>query len=80
MFPPPSARHRQPVEPTFGREVDGPAHRRAARRRSRRALAASIAAVAVAVAAGWLAYWKPWAPRAGCNVDFYIHPEMDAAR
>ncbi|WP_327005249.1 protein kinase [Dactylosporangium sp. NBC_01737] len=73
------ARHRQPVEPTFGREVTVPRNRRAARQRSRRALAASIAAVAVAVAAGWLAYWKPWAPRAGCNVDFYIHPEMNAA-
>jgi serine/threonine-protein kinase len=72
-------RHRLPVEPTFGREVTVPRSRRAARRRSRRALAASVAAVAVAVAAGWLAYWKPWAPRAGCNVDFYIHPEMDAA-
>ncbi|MEV4516854.1 serine/threonine-protein kinase [Dactylosporangium sp. NPDC049525] len=69
------ARHRQPVEPTFGREVTEPRSRRAARRRSRRALAASIVAVVLAVGAGALAMWRPWAPRAGCSVDYFSRPE-----
>ncbi len=74
--PPSLPRHREPVEAaTFGREVTVPRRRRAARRRSRRALAASIVAVVLAVGAGALAVWRPWAPRAGCSIDYYSRPE-----
>ncbi|MET7424415.1 serine/threonine-protein kinase [Dactylosporangium sp. NPDC005555] len=71
----PLPRHREPVEPMFGREVTIPRSRRAAKRRSRRALAGSVVAVTLAVGAGGLAIWKPWVPRYACGIDYYSRPE-----
>ncbi|WP_432987973.1 protein kinase domain-containing protein [Dactylosporangium sp. CA-233914] len=45
-------------------------------RTARRTWAAVAATVAAAGATTGMVVWKPWAPKPGCNVDFYIHPQF----
>jgi hypothetical protein len=74
---PPPATEPEPERPQPRRPEPKP--RPARRRRTTRRTWAAVAATVVAAGAtAGLIVWKPWAPRPGCNVDFYIHPLLDA--
>ncbi|MGI5244050.1 protein kinase domain-containing protein [Dactylosporangium sp. CA-139066] len=48
------------------------------RRAARRTWAAVAATVAAAGVTTGMIVWKPWAPKPGCNIDFYLHPQFVA--
>ncbi|MFG2039271.1 protein kinase [Dactylosporangium sp. NPDC048998] len=65
-----------PVDPESWRALPAPRRSRRARRNAQRTWAAVTALVAAAGATTGMIMWKPWAPKPGCNVDFYIHPQF----
>jgi hypothetical protein len=54
----------------------GGSHHRPTGRTARRTWVALAATLAAAGATTGMIIWKPWAPKPGCNVDFYIHPQF----
>ncbi|HTJ36126.1 MAG TPA: protein kinase [Dactylosporangium sp.] len=58
------------------RALPAPRREHRDRRGARRTWAAIIATVAAAGATTGMIIWKPWAPKPGCNIDFYIHPQL----
>ncbi|MER7283507.1 protein kinase [Dactylosporangium sp. NPDC000244] len=75
--PPPSEdtpQSRRAELPVLRRPGGGSHHRVVTSRGARRAWVAVLATVLAAGATTGMIIWKPWAPKPGCNVDFYIHP------
>ncbi|MEU7872331.1 protein kinase [Dactylosporangium sp. NPDC049140] len=67
---PPPRRAELPVR----RAVGGNHHRATTSRTARRTWVAVVATMVAAGATTGMIIWKPWAPKPGCNIDFYIHP------
>ncbi|WP_433058388.1 protein kinase domain-containing protein [Dactylosporangium sp. CS-033363] len=72
---PPAGEDLPPRRPELpARRPGGSQHRAAASRTARRTWVAVVATLVAAGATTGMIIWKPWAPKPGCNVDFYIHP------
>ncbi|MEV8512682.1 protein kinase [Dactylosporangium sp. NPDC051484] len=65
-----------PVDPESRWALPGPRRPRRGRDNARRTWVAIAATMAAAGATTGMIAWKPWAPKPGCNVDFYIHPQF----